>query len=198
MKIITGITNRILEINLSDQSFAQINASNKDIRMYLGGKGLGLKLLYDRMKPGIDPLSEEGIQAATGIGESGAGRIVAEGHVGGANFDSQPCKQLQQVWISPPVEDDKAGVDRGAGIRSGAEHNRAGVPTEVVVFLEQRHVMLLLQQISGSDTGNPCADHGDIQASVTDVHFVGPATDGRDARKREKIRRGRGVAPPPR
>ena len=59
MEIITGTGNRILEINLSSESVTQIKASEEDTRMYLGGKGLGLKLLYDRMKPGVDPLGEE-------------------------------------------------------------------------------------------------------------------------------------------
>ncbi len=28
-------------------------------KMYLGAKGLGLKLLYDRLAPGIEPLGED-------------------------------------------------------------------------------------------------------------------------------------------
>ena len=82
MKVITGTTNRILEINLSDQSVIQINVSEEDIRMYLGGKGLGLKLLYDRMKPGSDPLGEENYLAfmmgvLMGTGAPCSGRFAA-------------------------------------------------------------------------------------------------------------------------
>ena len=58
-----GTTNRVLEINLTDQSVNEFKVSDEDRRMYLGGKGLGLKLIYDRMKPGIDPLGEDNIMA---------------------------------------------------------------------------------------------------------------------------------------
>ena len=59
MNDIAGPSNRVLEINLTDQSVNEFKVSAEDRRMYLGGKGLGLKLIYDRMKPGIDPLGEE-------------------------------------------------------------------------------------------------------------------------------------------
>ncbi|MCD4718936.1 MAG: hypothetical protein K8S13_03635, partial [Desulfobacula sp.] len=38
------------------KTFSKVSISEQLRRMYLGGKGLGLKLLYDRIKPGIDPL----------------------------------------------------------------------------------------------------------------------------------------------
>ncbi len=63
MKKIIGTSNRLLEINLSKQSIKVTKIDPKDREMYLGGKGLGLKLLYDRMKPGIDPLSEDNMIA---------------------------------------------------------------------------------------------------------------------------------------
>jgi aldehyde:ferredoxin oxidoreductase len=82
MKTITGTSNQILEINLTDQSFIQFTASEEDIRMYLAGKGLGLKLLYDRMKPNIDPLGEENYLAfmmgvLMGTGAPCSGRFAA-------------------------------------------------------------------------------------------------------------------------
>ncbi len=63
MKKIIGTSNRLLEINLSKQSIKVTKIDPKDREMYLGGKGLGLKLLYDRMKPGINPLSEDNMIA---------------------------------------------------------------------------------------------------------------------------------------
>jgi aldehyde:ferredoxin oxidoreductase len=59
MKEIIGSSNRILEVDLNAKSFQESQISKKDRDMYLGGKGLGLKLLYDRMEPGIDPLGEK-------------------------------------------------------------------------------------------------------------------------------------------
>jgi len=82
MKTITGITNRILEVNLTERSVTQITATEEDIRMYLGGKGLGLKMLFDRMKPGVDPLGEDNCLAfmmgvLMGTGAPCSGRFAA-------------------------------------------------------------------------------------------------------------------------
>jgi aldehyde:ferredoxin oxidoreductase len=55
--------NRVLEVNLTTGTTTIYRVSNIERQMYLGGKGLGLKLLYDRLKTGIDPLGEENILA---------------------------------------------------------------------------------------------------------------------------------------
>ena len=60
---INGISKKVLEVDLSNESFNIFTVPDIDIKMYLGGKGLGLKMIYDRMKPGIDPLDEENIIA---------------------------------------------------------------------------------------------------------------------------------------
>jgi len=56
---ITGTSNRIIEVNLTQKDVKEIRVHEKDRKMYLGAKGLGLKLLYDRLIPGIDPLGED-------------------------------------------------------------------------------------------------------------------------------------------
>ena len=68
MQEIIGSNNRILEIDLTKKKFSEAAIKKKDRDMYLGGKGLGLKLLYDRMEPGIDPLGPENIMViCTGV-----------------------------------------------------------------------------------------------------------------------------------
>ena len=59
MKTIVGTSNRIVQINLSTGQVFEFQVDADDRRRFLGGKGLGLKLLYDRMDRGIDPLGEE-------------------------------------------------------------------------------------------------------------------------------------------
>ena len=61
MDTIIGTSNKILEVDLSSSSFDIYNVNEQERTMYLGAKGLGLKLLYDRLKTGIDPLSPENI-----------------------------------------------------------------------------------------------------------------------------------------
>jgi len=82
MMEITGTSNKVLEIDLSNKSFMIYNVEPSDTKLYLGGKGLALKMLYDRMKPGIDPLGEENIIAVTtgvllGTGAPCSGRFAA-------------------------------------------------------------------------------------------------------------------------
>lgn len=61
VKEMAGTLNKVLEIDLSLKTFSTVLISAQLRRMYLGGKGLGLKLLYDRLKPGTDPLGEDNL-----------------------------------------------------------------------------------------------------------------------------------------
>jgi len=63
MSEIIGTSNRILEINLSNQSVNEFMVSDDDLKMYIGGKGLGLKYIYDKMDLSIDPFDEKNILA---------------------------------------------------------------------------------------------------------------------------------------
>ena len=63
MKEIIGTSNRILEVNLTTCTVKEFSVTEEERRMYLGGKGLGMKYLFDRMDPGIDPLGEYNILA---------------------------------------------------------------------------------------------------------------------------------------
>ncbi|MGV9198876.1 MAG: aldehyde ferredoxin oxidoreductase family protein [Promethearchaeia archaeon] len=52
---------KLLRINLNNNTFETEEIESKFIRKYLGGRGLGAKILYDELKPGIDALSPENI-----------------------------------------------------------------------------------------------------------------------------------------
>ena len=82
MRQINGTGNRILEVDLSQGSVQVIQVSDDLRRLYLGAKGLGLKLLHERLAPGIDPLSPENIIAfmpgvLMGTGAPCSGRFEA-------------------------------------------------------------------------------------------------------------------------
>jgi len=82
MSEIIGTSNRILEINLTTKQVTEFKIKEEDRQLYLGGKGLGLKLLNERLKPGIDPLGEENIIALMmgvlmGTGAPCSGRFAA-------------------------------------------------------------------------------------------------------------------------
>ncbi len=65
MRNITGPSNRVLEVDLTTRTFSVYTVTQEERRLYLGGKGLGLKLIYDRIQPGIDPLGPDNILAIT-------------------------------------------------------------------------------------------------------------------------------------
>ncbi|MGL1892620.1 MAG: hypothetical protein OCD02_13405 [Spirochaetaceae bacterium] len=48
MEIIKGTSNRYLDVNLTDQTWSVYQVSQNDLKSYIGGKGLALKIYYDR------------------------------------------------------------------------------------------------------------------------------------------------------
>jgi aldehyde:ferredoxin oxidoreductase len=82
IKKIIGSSNRILEIDLKSEQVKELQVTDNDRKLYLGGKGLGLKLLFERLAPGIDPLGEANYLAfmmgvLMGTGAPCSGRFAA-------------------------------------------------------------------------------------------------------------------------
>jgi aldehyde:ferredoxin oxidoreductase len=64
MQIIKGTSNKYLDINLTRREWTVFEPSAEDLRSFIGGKGLGLKIFNDRFSGNlgsIDPLGEENI-----------------------------------------------------------------------------------------------------------------------------------------
>jgi len=57
----SGYFGKILVIDLSDERIDEETLPDKLYRQFIGGYGLGCKLLYERMKPNIDPLNSDSI-----------------------------------------------------------------------------------------------------------------------------------------
>lgn len=58
-----GPGRRVLEVDLTAQTFTTYNVTDEELKMYLGGKGLALKMIYDRMDACVDPLGKDNIIA---------------------------------------------------------------------------------------------------------------------------------------
>ncbi len=59
--MIKGYAGRVLEVDLSARTFSFEPLDEEIARLYIGGKGYGARLLYDRTPPGIDPLGAENL-----------------------------------------------------------------------------------------------------------------------------------------
>lgn len=56
-----GYFGKMLEVNLTTGKIEKTRIPDNDIQNFLGGRGLGAKILYDRLKPGTDPMSPDNI-----------------------------------------------------------------------------------------------------------------------------------------
>ncbi len=56
-----GYIGKILEVDLNTGRLADRSIDEKTARKFLGGKGLGLALIYDELKPDVDPLGPDNI-----------------------------------------------------------------------------------------------------------------------------------------
>ena len=56
-----GYNGKILFVDLSAGAIEEYSPSEEVYRSYIGGAGLGVRILYERMKPGVDPLGPDNI-----------------------------------------------------------------------------------------------------------------------------------------
>jgi aldehyde:ferredoxin oxidoreductase len=54
-----GYNGVILRVNLTDGKLSRELLDEDVARKFLGGRGLGVKILFDELKPRIDPLGPE-------------------------------------------------------------------------------------------------------------------------------------------
>jgi len=56
-----GFVGKILDVNLSTRQIKEVDIDPKISQQFIGGSGLGVKILYDQVGPEIDPFSENNI-----------------------------------------------------------------------------------------------------------------------------------------
>lgn len=56
-----GYMGRILDVDLTTRQITELPLDEDLCRAYIGGYGLGARILYDRMKPGVDALGPENV-----------------------------------------------------------------------------------------------------------------------------------------
>lgn len=85
----------LLYVSLSDKEITRKPIPDDLYREYLGGRGLGVKLLYDNLSPGTDPLSPDnmlifavGPSTATAVPTAGRFVVITKSPATGTVFDS--------------------------------------------------------------------------------------------------------------
>jgi len=76
-----GYCGKILFVDLSESKVEVLKPSQQTYRKFIGGTGLGARVLYENIKPGSDPLSHENILGfvtgpLTGTSTPGSGRFT--------------------------------------------------------------------------------------------------------------------------
>lgn len=114
-----GWNGKILKINLTNKTFRVKKYDLNFAKMYLGGRGFAVKLLWDSLEKGIDPLSEKNklIFAAgpiTGLPLPSAGKLVVAakspltGGYGDGNIGTIAAVNLRKAGYDVIILDGKA------------------------------------------------------------------------------------------
>ena len=56
-----GHINKLIRVNLTESKIFAENLDKHDLKKYIGGSGLGAKIIFDELNPSVDPLSPENI-----------------------------------------------------------------------------------------------------------------------------------------
>jgi Aldehyde:ferredoxin oxidoreductase len=102
---------KVLKINLSHRSTGEYTWTDKDRELYLGGKIMAAKILYDNIKKGMDPLSSDNIIVIT------TGPLTGTGAPSSSRFNISTLSPLTGLIASSNCGGDfgiflkKAGYD---------------------------------------------------------------------------------------
>jgi len=91
-----GYQNIVLDVDLTDRRLRTQQLDERTERLFIGGKGLGAKILYDELKPRLDPLGPKnllvfstGPLTGTAAPSSGRWAVVTKSPLTGLFLDSQ-------------------------------------------------------------------------------------------------------------
>jgi aldehyde:ferredoxin oxidoreductase len=135
----------ILHVSLSDRSTRMESLPPELYKQYLGGRGLGVKLLFDNLAPGIDALSPEnllvfavGPSTASTVPTAGRFVVITKSPTTGTIFDSHAGGYFGAQL-------------RRAGFAAVVFHGKADTP--VYLWINDDHVELRdASKIWGKDT----------------------------------------------
>jgi aldehyde:ferredoxin oxidoreductase len=114
-----GWTGHILRVNLTDKTFKKESFSQEFAEKWVGGRGFAVKILFDELKPGIDPLGPENklivaLGPIAGIPAPNTGKAVVAakspltGFYGDGNIGTRVAEHLRKSGYDALIVEGKA------------------------------------------------------------------------------------------
>ncbi|MHB8094521.1 MAG: aldehyde ferredoxin oxidoreductase family protein [Candidatus Aminicenantales bacterium] len=114
-----GWTGNILRVNLTTKTHRKESFSEEFAHKWVGGRGFAVKILYDELKPGIDPLGPENklivaLGPVSGIPAPNTGKCVVAakspltGFYGDGNLGTRVSEQLRKAGYDAMIVEGKA------------------------------------------------------------------------------------------
>ena len=91
-KMAGGYLGKLLFVDLSTGTIKVETPDDSLYRNYLGGYGIGVRILYDRMKAGVDPLGPENILGLV------TGPLTGSPAIGGSRYQAVAKSPLTGGW----------------------------------------------------------------------------------------------------
>jgi aldehyde:ferredoxin oxidoreductase len=114
-----GWTGHFLRVNLTEKTFKKESFSEDFARKWIGGRGFAVKILYDELAPGIDPLGPDnkfivalgpiaGIPAPNTGKAVVAGKSPSTGGYGDGNLGTRVAEQLRKAGYDALIVEGRA------------------------------------------------------------------------------------------
>ncbi|HAH32146.1 MAG TPA: aldehyde ferredoxin oxidoreductase [Elusimicrobia bacterium] len=114
-----GWTGNILRVNLTKKTYKKESFTEEFATTWIGGRGFAVKILYDELKPGIDPLGPENklvvaLGPISGIPAPNTGKAVVAakspltGFYGDGNLGTKVAEQLRKAGYDAMIVEGKA------------------------------------------------------------------------------------------
>ena len=123
--MVGGYVGKILRVDLSSGKVSSEDLNAEWARIFIGGKGLGAKYLYEEAKPGVDPLSPDNVL------------ILMTGPLTGT---TAPCAPKYAIYTKSPLTN--AFLDSYMGGYLGAELKFAGFDGVIIKDKAEKPVYL--------------------------------------------------------
>ncbi|MBI5498987.1 MAG: 4Fe-4S binding protein [Deltaproteobacteria bacterium] len=136
----SGFAGRLLDVDLSARSQRDFPLTDRLLELYLGGKALGARILWDELQPGIDPLSPQNILVFT------VGPLTGSGAPASSRFNLSTKNVLTGGILSSNCGGQFGVFLKRAGYDGLVVRGRADAPVWLAIdergarFLDARHL----------------------------------------------------------